>query len=78
MSTERLMKIKSQIDEAKIKQSEITGQIKSVMAQMKQKFEILTLADAEVKLKEIGKELDKQEAEFATGMETLEEAYDWE
>jgi len=78
MSTERLLKIKEQIEDAKIKQSEITGQIKSIQEQMKQKFEVDNLEEAEKKLKEIGKELDKQEAEFATGMEELEKAYSWE
>ena len=76
-STERLLEIKKQIDEAKIKQSEITGQIKSITEQMEQKFEVSNLKEAEIKLKEIGKELDKQESEFTEGMEVLENAYEW-
>jgi uncharacterized coiled-coil DUF342 family protein len=78
MSTERLLEIKKQIDEAKSKQSEIIGQIKSVTDQMDQKFEVKTLAKANEKLKEIGNELDSQETEFKKGMEELEGAYEWE
>jgi len=78
MSTERLLEIKKQIDEAKSKQSEIIGQIKSVTDQMDQKFEVKTLAKANEKLKEIGNELDSQETEFKKGMEELEKAYSWE
>ena len=78
MSTERLLEIKKQIDEAKSKQSEIIGQIKSVTDQMNQKFEVKTLAKANEKLKEIGNELDSQETEFKKGMEELERSYEWE
>lgn len=78
MSTKRLLEIKNQIDEAKSKQSEITGQIKSIKEQMKQKFKISDLNEAEKLLEEIGKELDEQETKFEEGMKDLESAYDWE
>lgn len=78
MSTERLLEIKSQIDEAKSKQSEVTGQMKSVDDQMKQRFNVETLPAAEKELDGIGKELDEQETEFKKGQEELENAYDWE
>ena len=78
MSTERLLEIKKQIDQAEKSQSEITGQIKSVVGQMKQEFNVSDLAEAETELDKIGKELDKQEAEFNNELEKLEKAYDWE
>ena len=77
MTTERLLQIKKQIDDAKSKQSEITGQIKSVTDQMFQKFAVKTLQEAEKKLKTMGDELDKNEAEFTTGLKKLEESYSW-
>jgi len=77
MSTKRLLEIKNQIDEAKSKQSEITGQIKSIKEQMKQKFKISDLNEAEKLLEKMGIELDAQETEFEKGMEKLEEAYNW-
>ena len=78
MTTERLLQIKKQIDDAKTKQSEITGQIKSVTDQMFQKFAVKTLQEAEKKLKAMGDELDKKEAEFSIGLKKLEESYSWE
>ena len=78
MSTERLLEIKRQIDKAIPKQGEIAGQIKAVESQVNQKFQIKTISEMEKKLKEIGKEIDTKEAEFKTGMESLEEAYKWE
>ena len=77
MSTKRLLEIKNQIDEAKSKQSEITGQIKSTTDQMEQKFDVKTLPQAEKKLKEIGTELDAKESEFKEGLEKLESNYSW-
>ena len=78
MSTERLLEIKRQIDEAIPKQGEIAGQIKAVESQVNQKFQIKTISEMEKKLKKIGKEIDAKEAEFKTGMESLEGAYAWE
>lgn len=78
MSTERLLEIKSQIDNAKSKFSENTGQIKSIDDQMEQKFDVKTLPTAEKKLKEIGTELDSEEVEFKKGNEKLENAYNWD
>lgn len=78
MSTEKLLKIKSQIDEAKTKQSEIKGQISGVEQQMLSKFDVKELKAAEKKLKNMGIELDKKEKEFEIGMAELGDAYDWE
>ena len=77
MTTEHLLHIKKQIDEAKSNQSEITGQIKSITDQMFQKFAVKTLPDAEKKLKAMGEELDKKEDEFKAGLKKLEESYSW-
>ncbi len=78
MSTERLLEIKNQIDGAKSKQSEVTGQIKSIDDQMEQQFNVKTLSAAEKELKNMGQEIDKKEAEFTDGLEGLESAYDWD
>ena len=78
MSTERLMKIKSQIDEAKNELSEVSGRIKSETDRMEQQFGVRKTKDAEKKLKETGDNLDKKEAEFKKGMTEIEESYEWE
>ncbi len=78
MSTERLLEIKNQIDNAKSKQSEVKGQIKSTNDQMEQRFKVKTLSAAEKELDKIGKELDEKESELKEGQEKLEGAYDWD
>lgn len=78
MSTERLMKIKSQIDEAKNELSEVSGRIKSETDRMEQQFGVRKTKDAEKKLKETGDDLDKKEVEFKKGMVEIEESYEWD
>lgn len=78
MSTERLLKIKSQIDEAIPEQAEVAGQIKAVTSQVEQKFKIKTLPEMKKELEEIGKKIDGQESSFKEDMEELENAYPWE
>ena len=77
-STKRLMKIKSQIDEAKNKLSENSGQIKSETDRIEQQFGIRKTKDAEKKLNEIGNDLDKKEEEFKKGMSEIEESHQWD
>jgi len=78
MSTKRLMEIKGQIDEAKNKLSEVSGQIKSETDRIEQRFDVGTLKDAEKKLKEIGSDLDEKETGFKKGFEKLENSYNWD
>ena len=78
MSTEKLLNIKSQIEKAKTKQSEIKGQISGIESQMLSKFQVKGLKEAEKKLNTMGTELDKKEKEFSDNMQELENAYDWE
>jgi len=70
MSTEKLLKIKSQIDQAKSKQSEIRGKRTSTEEQMQAKFKIKTIVAAEKDLKERATELEKGNSE-------IEAAYEW-
>jgi len=78
MSTNRLLEIKSQIDDAKSKLSENAGQTKSEIDRMQKQFGVSKIPEAEKELKKIGTELDKKEAEFKKGQEKLENAYDWD
>lgn len=73
----KLLKIKNKIDEAKNKKAEITGQIKSTIEQMKQKFDVDNLEDAELLLAGMGRDLDEKEAAFNKKLDELESAYDW-
>lgn len=75
MSTEKLLKIKAQIDEAKDKKARIQGQISGIEQQMLSKFDVKELKAAEKKLKDMGIELDKKEKKFEVGMSKLEENF---
>ena len=77
MSTDKLLKIKNQIDEARTKQSEIKGQISGVERELEINFKVNNIKDAEIKLNKLEKELDEQENNFNTKMEELENAYEW-
>lgn len=75
MSTEKLLDFKKRIEEAKTQKSEISGQITAIEQQMESKFKVKGLAEAQKKLKVIGKELDEKESRFEKGMAELEQNF---
>lgn len=77
MSTERLLKIKEQIDEAKNKQAEIRGKRSNAEEQMLNQFGIKTIEEGNKELKKRGEELDQLESKFEKEMKDLESSYEW-
>jgi len=75
MSTEKLLKIKEQIDAAKNKKIEINTKRTSTIEQMKAKFGVDNIEDADKELKKRGEELDKIETEFNEGLTQLEASF---
>lgn len=78
MNTKRLLKIKEQIEDAKTKQSELTGQIKTIKKQMQTEFNVDTVDEAEKLLKKMDKELTTMEGEFKKRIKKLEDSHDWD
>lgn len=76
-NTEKLLKIKKQIDEAKSKQSEIKGQKEAIEKQIIDKFDI-DISEVDKKLDEMASELDEMEEKFNKDLEKLEESYQWD
>ena len=75
MKTEsELLKIKADIDSARIKVSELTGQQNALMAQLKE-WDCKTIEEAEKKLKEMETEVSNFESKIAEGVKNLEEKY---
>ena len=75
MKTEKeLLELKSQIDSAKIKVNELTGQQNALMAQLKE-WDCKTIEEAEAKLKEMEAEVNSFESKIAEGVRLLEEKY---
>lgn len=77
MTTEKLNKIKNQIEKAKRDQSEIQGKRSTIVESMKNKFSVDSIVDAEKELKKRGDELDSMENTFEKGEKELEQAYSW-
>ncbi len=78
MATEKLTKIKNQIEKAKRDQAEISGKRSSTIEAMKNKFGVDNILDAEKELKKRGEELDAMEVEFEKGETELINSYSWD
>jgi predicted nucleic acid-binding Zn-ribbon protein len=75
MKTEKeLLDLKSQIDSARIKVSELTGQQNALMEQLKE-WGCKTIEDAEKKLKEMETSISDFDVKIAKGVEDLEKKY---
>lgn len=75
MKTEKeLLDLKNQIDSAKIKVSELTGQQNALMEQLKE-WGCKTIEEAESKLKEMETSISDFDVKIAKGIEDLEKKY---
>ena len=75
MKTEAgLLKLKADIDSAKIKVSELTGQANALLKQLEE-WGCKTIEEAERKLKEMETEVSNFESKIATGVLELESKY---
>ena len=75
--TIELMKMKKQVDAAKNDLAEAQGEKKSVLKQMSDKFGCSDKKQAEKKLKQINKEIEKKEDEFLEKMDSLKSNFPW-
>lgn len=76
--TEDLIRMKEQIDEANGELKELEGRKKEVMSRLKKDYKISTLEALEKKIKALRSKADKLDDKISTGIEELEEAYEWE
>ena len=74
MNKNDLLKLKSDIDKAKVAVSELTGQRNALMKQLEE-FGCKTIDDADSKLKEIESEVSVFNNKITTGIKELEEKY---
>ena len=74
MNEQELLKLKSDIDNAKIKLSELTGQQKSLTAQLEE-YGCKTISEAEKKLKEMTDEVSIFNNKITLGIKELKEKY---
>ena len=73
--TDKLFKIKEEIEEKKTDKARLEGQISTLMGDLKKTFKISTIEEAKKKLDKMKKDMEKLEVDFTTGMGKLEEEY---
>jgi hypothetical protein len=73
--TEKLLNLKKEIEDAKIKEAEMNGELNILKTQLKNEFSIDTLEDAEKELKKIEKKLIKLQMILQKDYEKLEEEF---
>lgn len=76
MNEKKLLEIKAEIDTAKTTVSELRGQHKSLMAQLKKEWKCNSVEEAEAKLLEFNNQITQLEAQLEKGMSDLEEKYE--
>jgi len=75
MTTEQLLDLKQDIEDYKVKASELTGQLKGLQKQMKDDFNCLSLEEAKAKLAEMEDTMKSMDAKIQKGLQKLEDEY---
>jgi len=76
MNEQELLDLKQQIKEAGDKATELKGQQKSLMSQLKKDWNCDTTEQAEKKVEELGKEITQLNTKINEGVKELEENYE--
>jgi len=75
LSEEELLELKEEINDAKTRASELTGQQKALLQQFKNEFGCRTVEEAKKKLAEMELSISSQEKRIAKSIGELEEKY---
>jgi predicted nuclease with TOPRIM domain len=75
MTEKQLLDLKKDVEEAKTKVSELTGQQTALVNQLKTDWACKTIAEAEKKLKEMETEIDFISKKIENSVQELEEKY---
>ena len=78
MTEQQLLDLKEQVDEAKTKVSELTGQQTALMKQLKDDWDCKTIKEAEEKLQAMEKSISVLDKKIEKGIKELEEMYNIE
>ena len=78
MTEQQLLDLKNDIEEAKTTVSELKGQEKALMKQLKDDWKCVSIAEAESKLKKIEGEITSLEKKIETGVKELEDKHNIE
>lgn len=72
-TTQQLLQMKEQIDQADKKKSQLEGQLKEQLSRLKKDFGCSTLEEGEGKLDKMKVQLEKKQKSLSTGVEKLQE-----
>ena len=70
---ERLMDIKDELERKNEERSELQGELRGLLARMKDEFNVGGLDEADKRLEEMGIELEQMEEQLANQIEAIEE-----
>lgn len=70
---ERLMDIKEELEQKKEERSKLQGELRGLLARMKDEFNVGSLDEADKRLQEMGIELEQMEEQLANQIEAIEE-----
>lgn len=72
---QRLLNLKNNLDDAKSRRSELQGQLKGLIKQLKDEFELDSLDAAQTKIKELNTQLNHLQDKLNTELTAAEEAF---
>ncbi len=75
MTETELLELKEEIDNAKTLAAELKGRNQMLMQQLKENFQLKSLAEAEKKLKSYDKQIEDLQSQIDELLAELEEAY---
>jgi peptidoglycan hydrolase CwlO-like protein len=75
LTEQQLLDLKEEVDDAKTKVSELTGQQTALMKQLKEDWDCKTIQEAEEKLETMEKNITILENKIKKGTKELEEKY---
>lgn len=73
----RLIKLKSSIDDAKIKKAKLEGKLGTLHDTLETQYGFTSVEEAEENVRATQDEISGLESELSDGMKALEEKYDW-
>jgi phage shock protein A len=76
LTEQQLLDLKEEVDDAKTKVSELTGQQTALMKQFKEDWDCKTIQEAEEKLETMEKNITILESKIKKGTKELEEKYE--
>lgn len=73
--SDKLMSIKKKIDEAKTRKAQLEGKLEALMSELKSKYGVSTIEEADQKIVNLGNQIQLWEEEIEKGLKELSTKY---